>query len=336
MLIALAIGGLPLPSAQAQGTQRSKRDFSTSETNTTEIFRSLNQLGSRNDSLRRLDEELSKSSLPFSSRRSLESESLSSGPLPVATVQPRRKKTDLSHTDGWFSNPDENLPGGATKNSLEFPGFDSDKADPKRGSWEQIYQRLKKEDSTGTGLGTAVKSHARQPSDSEEDNDSDLPAAIKDNAAFLKKQLKESDFGTSIFAPTTARGSLSDFFGVGAKEMTPEQAKAHKASMDTFVTSVFGDSSPAAAVYSDMRLGSSSDPRKNPNSSPLDSLPTVSRGDSSRPGSLLNASLSPSTMPDLNSKVLNQWNPMYTEPKLELPKPQPLFTPPIEAPRRRF
>ncbi|MGH7967268.1 MAG: hypothetical protein ACREIC_00930, partial [Limisphaerales bacterium] len=55
-----------------------------------------------------------------------------------------------------------------------------------------------------------------------------------------------------------------------------------------------------------------------------------------KPGNSLTSALKPATVPDINVNVLNQWNPLYTEPKLEIPKPPPLFTPPAEAPRRRF
>ena len=51
------------------------------------------------------------------------------------------------------------------------------------------------------------------------------------------------------------------------------------------------------------------------------------------PGSVFN----PTTLPDINSKVANQWNPLYQAPRVEPYKPPRLQSPPFaEAPRRRF
>ena len=336
LVAALASSGVLVQSAQAQGTQHSKRSITSYETNAPDVFKSLNQLGVKNDSLRLLEEELNKSRSLFNLRREANSmEPLNVGPVPIPMIQTRRKKDSLEHTDGWISKPEELMPGSSAEDYLGFPGMQSDK-DVKEGSWEDIYRRLKQDGSGTTGLGSSVKATARQPTDAQDD-DHDMPGAIKDNAEKLKIQLKQSDFGGSIFTPNNTKASFSDFFGVGATGLTPEQAKAHKAYMDSYISSVFGDPTTAAGISSVGRDRSSTSSKTTLNDSLLGTLPTASRTDS-RPASILNPTLSQTVIPDPNVNALRLWDPLYSDsgPKLETPKPQPFFTAPMEVPRRRF
>ena len=325
-------------SGWGQGTQRSQRELSTAETNSVEVFRSLNQLGNKDEGLKRLEEELNRSSLTFSSRRSIDSEvPLSSAPLPMPSVTSRRKKNDTGSFDGWLSTPDTTA-ATSSEDIFGFPGLDSDRKPKTKASWQQIYQRLKQDDLNSTGLGTSVRAGARQPS--QVDDDRDLPASIKEHADKLKSSMAGTDFGSSIFKPAPSGSAFADFSGLGngSTGQTPEQAKAHKASMENYISAVFGDSSPSTAITAIQSLGTagSSDPLKAP-VSPLESLAEPSRAQSFRPSAGMTGTLLPPTaLPNVNANVLNQWNPLYTEPKLELPKAQPFFTPPMEAPRRKF
>ncbi len=182
------------------------------------------------------------------------------------------------------------------------------------------------------GSVTSVKSSARQPSDTQDDQETLGP--FQESAAKLKSDLAATEFGASIFKPATARSSFSDFFGVGATGLTPEQEKAHKDYMDSYVTTLFGNS--AGVSINAMDAMSPGAKAQTPATSPLGGLPEVARSDSFKSGSGFNSTLSTSPLPDMNANALNQWNPLYTEPKLELPKSQPFFTPPVEMPRRRF
>ena len=47
-----------MPAARGQGTQHSSRELSGSETNNAEVFRTLKQLGGKDEGLRQLQEEL--------------------------------------------------------------------------------------------------------------------------------------------------------------------------------------------------------------------------------------------------------------------------------------
>lgn len=331
LLAVLGSGGLLVQSARGQGTQHSTRELSGSETNTSAIFQSLDRLGAKDTRLRRLEDELNRSDSTFSSRRALDGVlPLSSGPLQMPTVSSGRKKDDLTHTDGWLSKP-EDVFGTASDDALGFPGMQS-AGKGKKASWDQIYRSLKDDGSGAPGLGTSVKSSARQPSDTQDDQETLGP--FQESAAKLKSDLAATEFGASIFKPATARSSFSDFFGVGATGLTPEQEKAHKDYMDSYVTTLFGNS--AGVSINAMDAMSPGAKAQTPATSPLGGLPEVARSDSFKSGSGFNSTLSTSPLPDMNANALNQWNPLYTEPKLELPKSQPFFTPPVEMPRRRF
>jgi hypothetical protein len=68
----------------------------------------------------------------------------------------------------------------------------------------------------------------------------------------------------------------------------------------------------------------------------LDTLAGSSRrgGNDSFPG-ILNPT-APGSLRDLNAAVDNQWNPLYSPPKLEPSKVSPPTSTTVEVPRRRF
>ncbi|MGH7972020.1 MAG: hypothetical protein ACREIC_25185, partial [Limisphaerales bacterium] len=279
MLATFGAGSVLAPAAWAQGTQHSTRELSGVETNNAEIFRTLKQLGGKDDGLRQLQEELNRTSLSFT-RQALD-HSMPAGVAPLQMpILPARKKKGDSTFDGWFADPDSSLtPGLSTDDSMGFTGLDPDSKDGTHQgklTWDEIYQKLRRDDMNGTGLGSSVKAGARQPADIDRDND--LPGGLKANADKLKHDLSGSDFGASIFKQTTARSSFSDFFGIGATAPTPDQTKAQKAYMDRYIGSVFGDSTPAAGInaLNSGGLPGSSPTAKNPGTAtPLDTLPTT-------------------------------------------------------------
>jgi hypothetical protein len=321
---------------QAQGVQSSKRDFSASETNAVEIFKSLNQLGDRDEGLKKLQDELSKKGLLSISRQNPEDTSLAgTAPLAIPTAQPRRKKDDWNQSDSWLSNPGQTGSGSPMEDIYSFSGSDNGKIDKRKSSWDPILQKLRQDEFGGVGLGSTVKAAARQPDDSQDD--SDLPQGIKESADKLKKLLG-NDFGANLFAPTTSRGSVKDFFGTRQTSVSVEDNRSRQAYMDSYATILFGESSAAAVLKSMGTLGSpvSASAIRAPAANPLATLPGTTPTDPFRPSTVLNGTISAPTLPNLNANVLNQWNPMYTQPKPEAPKAQPFFTPPVEAPRRRF
>src|SRR5579859_7605173 len=93
---------------KAQGTQRSTRSASASETNSLEIFKSLDSLDKKGDGTTRLDDELARTLQPFTSRQSLEGAMPSSYQAPrMPVVKSRRSKDQLDQSRGWVWNAEE-------------------------------------------------------------------------------------------------------------------------------------------------------------------------------------------------------------------------------------
>lgn len=336
LLAALLCQGLCGVQVRAQGVQTSKRDFSASETNAVEVFKSLNQLGERDEGLKKLQEELSKKGLLPATRQNLdELNPASAVPFTLPAAPTRRKKDDWNQMDSWLSKPGEAGSGGVMEDLYNFSGSANGRGDKRRSSWDPILQKLQQEEFGGVGLGSTVKAAARQPTDSQDDND--LPEGVKESADKLKKLLG-NDFGASLFAPTTSRGTLRDFFGSRPASANVEENRAQKAYLDSFAHTLSGESSAAAVLRSMGTLGSpaSSPTFRAPTANPLATLPSSLPMDGPKPSTVVNGTVAAPTLPNLNANVLNQWNPMYTQPKTEPAKAQPFFTPPVEVPRRRF
>jgi hypothetical protein len=185
----------------------------------------------------------------------------------------------------------------------------------------------------------------RKPSDPRDDNamgdDSNLPPTIRDKAQRLKELVTE-DKG-SIFSAARARSSFENFFGMTEKNAKFDEAATPKASEESFMDRFKkGLGSQPAGSNLDPALNAllPADAARRPPFSPtLQPLPAFARHNQSETtlgdlGSVPNRTL----LPDVNSTLLNQWNPMYTPPKLELPKSTPTPTIPLnmEFPRRKF
>src|SRR6266404_902278 len=100
VLLVLGFGAFA-PGLQAQGIQRSTRSTSSSETNSLEIFSTLKGLDEKDDGLKRLDEELTKSLQPFTKRS--DSAVPSSYQLPrLPVTKSLRSKADLEKSRGWI------------------------------------------------------------------------------------------------------------------------------------------------------------------------------------------------------------------------------------------
>jgi hypothetical protein len=150
--------------------------------------------------------------------------------------------------------------------------------------------------------------------------------------------------GESVGSIFHSGGGVSggvDFFGQALDaHPTAHQVEAQKAYMDEFQKIIGGpvsDSSMNSAVSGGFFAPSTMPAQTFQPGGGLDALGgSPSRGSIVTAPNLAASVLKPATVPDVNTTVLNQWNPMYTPLKTELPKPAPFFTPPMEVPRRRF
>ena len=322
---------------QAQGTQRSTRSASASETNSLEIFKSLDRLDAKEDGSKRLDDELARTLQSFTSQRSLDSAMPSSYQMPrMPAVKSRRSKDGSDQSRGWVWNAEEVISGRSDKDASLFPGFSSGSAaDKRKASWDQFSDQTSSDQSASSGSRSANKSNARRDSSSD-DEEASLPRGIREAAKTLKANLEKDSVG-SIFNPTSAHTSALDIFGSSASDnvQTPDQIQAHKAYMEEYLSIIGRGTSmdPLVNKQDKRTLG----PGQIGQSGGLDSLPGSSHRDTFTSASGMTPSvLKQGSLPDVNATVLNQWNPLYTAPQPELPKPMPFFTPPLEVPRRKF
>jgi hypothetical protein len=319
--------------------QRSTRSVSSSETNSLEIFSTLKGLDEKDDGLKRLDDELTKSLQPFINR------STEGAPAPASYQMPRlpvtknlRSKEDLEKSRGWVWDAEESMSGHSREENSSFSGFSSTSGlDKKKSSWDLYSKEVKRQRYNESDSRSRNESDTESKSDSEDDTpiSGGLGVAAKSLSRTLKGRIQPESVGSIFNPPPASRSSVADFFGLPIPTPpTPAQVEAHKAYIDEYQRIISGPVlNPISAEF--LRTPT---PVLNGGAQGLDTLPaSSSRGD----GLALTSGMIPSaaalpTVPDANANVLNQWNPMYTPLKPELPKPAPFFQPPMDFPRRKF
>jgi hypothetical protein len=123
----------------AQGTQRSTRAGSSSETNSLEIFKDLNRLDVKENGTKQLEDELSKSLQPFANRQDMDVPSGYVVPRqPI--IKTRRSKDDLEKSKGWVWNAEEAVSGSLKDDGDSFSGFNSRK---RKFSWDDYAEQTR-------------------------------------------------------------------------------------------------------------------------------------------------------------------------------------------------
>ena len=151
-----------------------------------------------------------------------------------------------------------------------------------------------------------------------------------------------SQDSSGIFNPLRARSSFDNFFGVVNTDVDPDPVAPAKSTGGSFLEQYKKGLDPSVAVNLNPALGAllPTDPVRGSAISPnLVKLPGAVRHESAEPSfGNMNSAFARTAVSDLNTTVLNQWNPLYTGPKLELPKlssPSPAVSA-FELPRRHF
>jgi hypothetical protein len=336
LLTLLGVCGLQAGSAQAQSKQHG-RPIEFSQPRSTEVLTNLDQLNSKQGSLKQLEDELKRSLQPFPARNSLDDSLALPYRAPAAPViQNTRVKDYLERRKNWMNlSPDDMMM------MLGGPGFDIEDKEKKKGpSLDKFYEDLNRQRFRGMNPGMPGNDDspaAFKPPGMRDGlgapGDPNLPTGIKQNEHALRKMLS-SDSG-NVFAPAPGRSTAGDFFGLGIRPPSREETLAHKAYLEQYQQLLNGGP-PVSAAPANLP-GLADAPRRAAPSTGLDSLGGSSRREKfdASPGAI-HSLLNPTALPDANAKTLNQWNPMYTPPKPEPPKAKPAFTPPAEAPLRPF
>ena len=341
-----AANGLFVGHAYAQGKPQPRRSIELSETNSAEILTNLNQFTTKKDGFRQLDDQL-RSLKGISPGNTMDGNfDAPYRPQPAPALSNKAVKDLLERQRNWGLTPEELGITTTTSDADTLSTFGEGKTDSKKSSLQQFYDALS---GTGPSRPTAdrynenglitpgKRSSFSDPNSS--DDEAKLPAGVRDQAKQLKQAVNDDAGG--VFKAVQAHSSFENFFGLSDNSPARDQTVAPKTTTESFLDQFKKGLNSQSA-------GSKLDPALNsllpgetlrPLTFPLvDSLPKSSHNDLTlvAPGDV-NAAISRAALPDVNATVLNQWNPLYAPPKLELPKvtapPMPLN---MEFPRRPF
>ena len=345
ILAVLALNGLLAGRLVAQGVA-SRRPIEFSEPKGGGGYTNLHELGSRTDRLKQLEEELSRPLRTFSSDSSLEGISVPFvQPSTTPVIQSKKLRDLLERRKNWvFLSPEDVLAGPTAEDIFGLPNYGADGQEIKNTTALEKYfksmdRRQGRDADPGTMsdddlFGQRKKTHS--DSGLASFSDSDMPDSVRDSEQALKQLLvPETDINT--FAPFATHGSLLDIFGLGDKTLSPRQISAHKAYMQEYRKVL--DGTPALPGVNALDpMQAMSEPVGEPVKpfGGLDNLlGTTRHKNPDNQSGLSDPTLIPGALPDINSQVLNQWNPLYTPPSPEPPKVTPP-TPAFYAPRRPF
>jgi hypothetical protein len=347
VLAALGASNLLVNNAIGQGKAQSRRVIELSETNSTEILTNLNQLSTKKEESRQLDEQL-RLLKELTTPKSMETRF--SIPYVAPTVLPNKRIKELiERQKNWALTP-EDLNFSAGKNSPEadvssFEG--TDKMGGKNTSLEQFYDTLNRSGSSAPSSGR--KDDGSTPSgnkrsilgqENNTDDDSSLPPEVRDKTERLK-ELVNGD-RNSLFNPGRVRSSFDNFFGVNGQAQTAGQGAANKPGpAESFLDQYKKGLDPSVAAGLDPTLKAVlPEVASHPKATfvePFKAPTTGPRRDENEPTpGQVNSVLDVTSVSDINSAVLNQWNPLYTPPKVEVRKYAPPTPPNLEFPRRKF
>lgn len=340
-----AVSGPLASHVVAQGKTQPHRSIELSETNSAEILTNLNQLSTKKDGFRQLDDQL-RSLKGISSGNALNARFDVPYVAPTVSALPNKALKELLDRRRNWGLSAEGI--GATSSDSESDTsslYGQDKSDNKKSSLQQFYDAL-----SGSNKSQNSEGYRSDSSDSSNkgldfrkngapEDDASLPPSIRDKTQRLR-ELVDQDPG-SVFNPVHARTSFDDFLGLKDNSSTHEAAIKDATRMESFVEQfkkvlensapvVNSNPGPGALVPRDTTRRSSTSPSVDP----------FATGDhhelsESTPGNL-NSVLNQVNLSDVNATVLNQWNPLYTPPNLELPKITPPTPPTMDFPRRRF
>lgn len=270
---------------------------------------------------------------------------------PMAALPSRRARQLQDEQKNWvFMNPDDLTALPKAEDILNVPEYHKGLLDRKSLTpVERFYQDLDdrnaaKDKKRGVFSETDDLQRMRdqfRKADEADAPDPNLPASIQEKESALKKLL---GLDTGSFAPEPVRRSFSEVFSTGDSESTKAQELAHKEYINSFNTWL--NRSTAQLPGSGIALPpGATDPTQrstattpvygsswgnfapyNPSGRPANYDPTIG---------IANPTLAVTTPQDITTKVVNQWNPYYTPPKVQPPS----YTPPAPVsytPQRKF
>lgn len=304
---------------------------------------SVSQQGVKPDPLKQLEDELSRSLGGFAPKAPADP---GLGPQyrpPVVVVPDRRTRDAEWRRRNWLlPDMDGTQPDAKDRDWLNGPDNPFDPKATKRNPLDDFYDRLNQGNSSrllprARDEDALNLTRSRRSGESGARDEANLPGSIRDSANRLQNLLDTAASAGQSSVPDEREG-LSSLFRRSDRQLSPEEIREHKAYLNDY-RKVLSEPSraPATALTPLMPVSGSSPPGAPAGYSGFPSLmgSSPSKPFGSTPG-MLTTVRNPTMMPDPNVAALNQWNPLYSPPKIEPPKPAPFAVPQAEAPRRRF
>jgi hypothetical protein len=335
------LGTLP-----ALGADPAGKPPDVSQAGVSAVLTNLNRPAPRKDGLKQLEEEFTKAWQSFSPKGSLDGimapQYEYTPPPPQVVIPNRRAKEDIDRRKNWmFENPDD--PGSFSLDPLKPSNpFRSEKA---RSAFEELYEKLGGQRAVGVikpSKEDSLSSSERRSGGLHDSvfDDAKLPSGIRESAKSLRQKLLGIETGDKLFSPGPSRSSFADLFAPEDNTLSKRDIQAHKEYIERF-KQVLG-TAPVTTGGSENTLNSLGGSLAGPGttlqpyggfntfrtSTPRDAI-------AASPGTV-NSILNQGTPADMNANILNQWNPLYTPPAPEKPKPTQFSSPWMEVPRRRF
>ena len=338
-LAVLAWGGLSLCTAHAGGKERG-RAIQFSEPKSDELTTNLHQLSSRKDSLKQLEEDLSKSLQPFSSRGSLDAVAEPPPRQPSGPVVPSKRAKELleRRKNYIFMNPEDLVREPTAEEILKIPEYGPDGQEKSKVSaLEHYYQRQDAKRAATRKMGQ-IKDEAlygtpgswNSGGNTAARDELNLPASLRASEETLKRYLG-SDSDDSTTAPTHKRNPYSDIFGLG--EPGAVQDDSFKATRKS-VWDTGGTYNPSRPVFGTEFGVVDTSPHPPQPMTTLSPLPAEKPHEAPQLGAI-NPVFVPTGPPDVNAQVGAPPSLVPVIPKAEVPKAT-VTTPTFSAPRRPF
>jgi hypothetical protein len=344
----IGLSGLLAGNAQTGGKERG-RPIEFSLPRSDEVTNNLNQLRSKKDSLKQLEDDLYKPLESFAPKSSLDGVAAPPPRAPsVPTIESKRVKELLERRKNWgFMSPEDLLGAPTVEDVLKTPELGPEGQEKRElPALERYYKRLatkrvgadnplQSKDEDLFGMPSKSKSRDERAAQ----DDSNLPSGVRESEQELRTKLVEPGGSDSPFARVATHGNLSDIFGLGNETLSKEQIEEHKKFMDGYRSLVDPSWHPPTVATAENLLSTITGEAASPAGKPAAGLPSslspVPHTALDVQRDVVSPRLGPLGPPDVNAQALGQTRPTPALPMAEptrVAPPAPKFT----APRRSF
>lgn len=299
----------------------------------------------RTDSLKSLEEELSRSFRSFSPRDSSEG-GIPQRSAPVIIHRNNTKKKATDDKDLMFLTPEDLTKTPSLEELVKIKEYDKDgREKAKTSAMDRYFARLESARSqSGKSVDRILEDDSTKPK-----ADENVPDSIRKSEEDLRSAMGlGSAFGSSS-SSTDDKNPLRSFSSSGLTGSSFDERRSRRDDRDNAVDQYrkfLNSSSPVAAANAPKPFASLqnlTDLNASPNAGVTPGLPAfsglpgvnTSGRDINVPFGQTRSFDAPTAAQDPTRQVLNQWNPLYSSPTTEYKRPAPT-SPTFTAPKRRF